>query len=129
MAQDTVSIPSYNELMMDFEDAVLKQRLSSPGSRLSDLKEKRFQSRIQHRLTELEGKYLFIQKSIILWNDYWPYVVASFQCQFPFFYLYVSAAAVVLAEGKVSLIVNSELTLCLVWLYLIRVIEFSLGSC
>ncbi|GFP84004.1 probable ATP-dependent DNA helicase chr12 [Phtheirospermum japonicum] len=41
--------------MLDFEDAVLKQRSSClPGSRLSDLKENRFQSRIQHRLTELE---------------------------------------------------------------------------
>ncbi|KAK6139067.1 hypothetical protein DH2020_027190 [Rehmannia glutinosa] len=53
---DNFGVPSYNELMLDFEDAVLKQRSSClPGSRLSDIKENRFQSRIQHRLTELEG--------------------------------------------------------------------------
>ncbi|KAK6130355.1 hypothetical protein DH2020_035912 [Rehmannia glutinosa] len=52
---DNFGVPSYNELMLDFEDAVLKQRSSClPGSRLSDIKENRFQSRIQHRLTELE---------------------------------------------------------------------------
>ncbi|PIN16531.1 Nucleoplasmin ATPase [Handroanthus impetiginosus] len=52
---DNSSLPSYDELMLDFEDAVLNQRSSClPGSRLSDLKETRFRSRIQHRLTELE---------------------------------------------------------------------------
>ncbi|GFQ08679.1 probable ATP-dependent DNA helicase chr23 [Phtheirospermum japonicum] len=56
LVQDNSGVPSYDELMLDFEDAVLKQRSSClPGSRLSDLKENRFQSRIQHRLTELEG--------------------------------------------------------------------------
>ncbi|KAL8515275.1 hypothetical protein ACS0TY_014113 [Phlomoides rotata] len=46
---------TYDELMLDFEDAVLKQRSSClPSSKLSGLKEDRFQSRIQHRLTELE---------------------------------------------------------------------------
>ncbi|KAI3469543.1 hypothetical protein Pfo_026206 [Paulownia fortunei] len=52
---DNIAVSSYDELMLDFEDAVLKQRSCClPGSRLSDLKENRFQSRIQHRLTELE---------------------------------------------------------------------------
>lgn len=59
MVQDSFGVSTYNELMLDFEDAVLKQRSSClPGSKLSDLKENRFQSRIQHRLTELEGNYL-----------------------------------------------------------------------
>ncbi|KAL3648914.1 putative ATP-dependent DNA helicase chr12 [Castilleja foliolosa] len=44
-----------HNLMLDFEDAVLKQRSSClPSSRLSDLKANRFHSRIQHRLTALE---------------------------------------------------------------------------
>ncbi|KAL3648941.1 putative ATP-dependent DNA helicase chr12 [Castilleja foliolosa] len=52
---DNSGAPSYDELMLDFEDAVLKQRSSClPSSRLSDLKANRFQSRIQHRLTALE---------------------------------------------------------------------------
>ncbi|KAG8370177.1 hypothetical protein BUALT_Bualt14G0090100 [Buddleja alternifolia] len=52
---DNFGVSSYEELMLDFEDAVLKQRSSClPGSRLSDLKETRIQSRVQHRLTELE---------------------------------------------------------------------------
>ncbi|KAL3625471.1 hypothetical protein CASFOL_030925 [Castilleja foliolosa] len=39
---DNSVVPSYNELMSDFEDAVLKQRSSFlPGSRLSDLNESR----------------------------------------------------------------------------------------
>ncbi|KAL3626242.1 putative ATP-dependent DNA helicase chr12 [Castilleja foliolosa] len=55
LRMDDAVIPSYDELMLDFEDAVLKQRSCFlPGSRLSDLNENRFQSRIQHRLTELE---------------------------------------------------------------------------
>ncbi|XP_057771764.1 probable ATP-dependent DNA helicase CHR12 [Salvia miltiorrhiza] len=46
---------TYNELMLDFEDAVLKQRSAClPSSKLSELKETRFQSQIKHRLTELE---------------------------------------------------------------------------
>ncbi|KAL7144672.1 hypothetical protein ABFS83_07G028500 [Erythranthe nasuta] len=49
-------VSSYEELMLDFEDAMSKQRSSClPGSRLTDLKGNRYQSRIQHRLTELEG--------------------------------------------------------------------------
>ncbi|KAK4405702.1 putative ATP-dependent DNA helicase CHR12 [Sesamum angolense] len=52
---DSHGVSSYDELMLDFEDAVLKQRsICLPGSRLSDLKENRFQSRIKHRLAELE---------------------------------------------------------------------------
>ncbi|CAA0812268.1 Probable ATP-dependent DNA helicase CHR12 [Striga hermonthica] len=48
-------VPTYDELMLDFEDAVLQQRSSClPGSRLSDLKENRYRGRIQHRLKELE---------------------------------------------------------------------------
>ncbi|CAA3001319.1 probable ATP-dependent DNA helicase CHR12 [Olea europaea subsp. europaea] len=46
---------SYNDLMLDFEDAVLKQQSCMSGSRLNELKENRFQSQIQHRLAELEG--------------------------------------------------------------------------
>ncbi|KAL0414564.1 UNVERIFIED_CONTAM: putative ATP-dependent DNA helicase CHR12 [Sesamum radiatum] len=53
--QEGHGVSSYDELMLDFEDAVLKQRSTClPGSRLSDLKENRFQSRIKHRLAELE---------------------------------------------------------------------------
>lgn len=58
MVQNNFAGSTYDELMLDFEDAVLKQRSSClPGSKLSGLKEDRFQSRVQHRLTELEGIY------------------------------------------------------------------------
>lgn len=60
--QGNLGISSYDELMLDFEDAVLEQRSSClPVSRLSDLKESRFQSRIQHRLNELEGNHLEVK--------------------------------------------------------------------
>ncbi|KZV33593.1 hypothetical protein F511_34361 [Dorcoceras hygrometricum] len=53
--QDNSGVPSYEDLMLDFEDAVLKQQSSCVhGSRLIELKERRLQSQIQHRLTELE---------------------------------------------------------------------------
>ncbi|KAL6532322.1 putative ATP-dependent DNA helicase chr12 [Orobanche gracilis] len=53
--RDNSGVSNYDELMLDFEDAVLKQRSSClPSSRLTDLKENRFQSRIQHRITELD---------------------------------------------------------------------------
>lgn len=59
MVQDSFDIPSYDELMLDFEDAVSNQRSNClPVSKLSNLKESRFQTRIQRRLTELEGKSL-----------------------------------------------------------------------
>lgn len=59
MLQEKNHVSTYNELMLDFEDAVLKQRSAClPSSRLSELKETRFQSQIKHRLTELEGNYL-----------------------------------------------------------------------
>ncbi|OIT24296.1 PREDICTED: probable ATP-dependent DNA helicase CHR12 [Nicotiana attenuata] len=46
---------SYGDLMADFEDSLLRQRSScASGSGLTKLKEDRFQSHIQHRLTELE---------------------------------------------------------------------------
>ncbi|EPS70434.1 hypothetical protein M569_04326, partial [Genlisea aurea] len=46
---------SYDELMLDFEDALLKQRsVGLSGSRLYELRDNRFQSRIKSRLTELE---------------------------------------------------------------------------
>ncbi|XP_016434842.2 putative ATP-dependent DNA helicase CHR12 [Nicotiana tabacum] len=46
---------SYGDLMADFEDSLLRQRSScTSGSGLTKLKEDRFQSHIQHRLTELE---------------------------------------------------------------------------
>lgn len=58
---DNLSIPngpgmgSYGDLMADFEESLLSQRSSyRSGSGLSKLKEDRFRSHIQHRLTELE---------------------------------------------------------------------------
>ncbi|XP_075516257.1 putative ATP-dependent DNA helicase CHR12 [Primulina tabacum] len=52
---DNCGVSSYEDLMLDFEDAVLKQQSSCVhGSRLIELKERRLQSQIQHRLTELE---------------------------------------------------------------------------
>ncbi|KAJ8565858.1 hypothetical protein K7X08_008434 [Anisodus acutangulus] len=46
---------SYGELIADFEYSLLRQRSScTSGSGLTKLKEDRFQSHIQHRLTELE---------------------------------------------------------------------------
>lgn len=59
MVQDKFGVSTYNDLMLDFEDAVSKQRSGClPSSKLLDLKETRFQSQIKHRLTELEGNYL-----------------------------------------------------------------------
>ncbi|KAH6769875.1 SNF2/Brahma-type chromatin-remodeling protein CHR12 [Perilla frutescens var. hirtella] len=53
--KDKFGVSTYNELMLDFEDAVSKQRSDClPSSKLSDIKEARFQSQIKHRLTELE---------------------------------------------------------------------------
>ncbi|CAN4113433.1 unnamed protein product [Withania somnifera] len=47
---------SYGYLMADFEESLLRQRSScTSGSGLKKLKEDRFQSQVQHRLTELEG--------------------------------------------------------------------------
>lgn len=58
VVQNNFAGSTYDELMLDFEDAVSKQRSSClPASKLSDLKEDRFQSRVQHRLKELEGIY------------------------------------------------------------------------
>lgn len=58
MLQEKLGVSTYDELMLDFEDAVLKQRPDClPSSKLSDIKETRFQSQINHRLTELEGSY------------------------------------------------------------------------
>ncbi|XP_042050465.1 probable ATP-dependent DNA helicase CHR12 isoform X2 [Salvia splendens] len=55
LPKEKLGVSTYNELMLDFEDAVLKQRSAClPSSKLSDLKETRFQSQIKHRLTELE---------------------------------------------------------------------------
>ncbi|XP_055818078.1 probable ATP-dependent DNA helicase CHR12 [Solanum dulcamara] len=46
---------SYGDLMADFEESLLRQRSSyTSGSGLTKLKEDRFRSHIQHRLTELE---------------------------------------------------------------------------
>ncbi|KNA18096.1 hypothetical protein SOVF_073890 isoform B [Spinacia oleracea] len=53
--KDLSGISSYGDLIMEFEDAVVKQRprcISS--SALTDLNESRIQSRVEHRLTELE---------------------------------------------------------------------------
>lgn len=55
--QNGSGMGSYGDLMADFEDSLLRQRSScTSGSGLTKLKEDRFQSHIQHRLTELEGK-------------------------------------------------------------------------
>lgn len=55
LQKDKFGVSTYNDLMLDFEDAVSKQRSGClPSSKLSDLKETRFQSQIKHRLTELE---------------------------------------------------------------------------
>ncbi|XP_059310581.1 probable ATP-dependent DNA helicase CHR12 [Lycium ferocissimum] len=49
------AMASYGDLMADFEESLLRQRSScASGSRLTKLKEDRFRSHIQHRLTELE---------------------------------------------------------------------------
>ena len=54
--QDASGISSYGDLLMEFEDAVVKQRTKCmSGSGLTELNESRFRSRIEHRLTELEG--------------------------------------------------------------------------
>ena len=59
MLQEKLGHSTYNELMLDFEDAVSDQRSAClPSSKLSDLKETRFQSQVKHRLAELEGNYL-----------------------------------------------------------------------
>lgn len=53
--KDTSGISSYGDLLMEFEDAVVKQRTKCmSGSGLTELNESRFRSRIEHRLTELE---------------------------------------------------------------------------
>lgn len=55
LRKDKSGVSTYNDLMLDFEDAVSKQRSGCvPSSKLLDLKETRFQSQIKHRLTELE---------------------------------------------------------------------------
>lgn len=58
---DTLSVPngpgmgSYGDMMADFEESLLRQRSNcTSGSGLTKLKEDRFRSHIQHRLTELE---------------------------------------------------------------------------
>lgn len=53
--KDASGISTYGDLIMEFEDAVVKQRPKCmSGSVLSELNESRFSSRIEHRLTELE---------------------------------------------------------------------------
>ncbi|GAB4843430.1 Probable ATP-dependent DNA helicase chr12 [Ancistrocladus abbreviatus] len=53
--KDTSGISSYGDLIMEFEDAVANQRQKCmTGSGLTELKEKRFQSQVEHRLNELE---------------------------------------------------------------------------
>ncbi|CAH2072376.1 unnamed protein product [Thlaspi arvense] len=50
------STPHGGDLMSEFEDALLKQRPNcESGSRLTELKEVRHKTHIQHRLSELEG--------------------------------------------------------------------------
>lgn len=46
---------------MEFEDAVVKQRPKCmSSSALTELNESRVQSRVEHRLTELEGWYFVL---------------------------------------------------------------------
>jgi len=53
---------------MEFEDAVVKQRPKCmSGSGLTELNESRFRSRIEHRLTELEGWYMNLKGINSLW--------------------------------------------------------------
>ncbi|KAK6803870.1 hypothetical protein RDI58_001654 [Solanum bulbocastanum] len=53
--QNGPGMGSYGDLMADFEESLLRQRSSyTSGAGLSKLKEDRFRSHIQHRLTELE---------------------------------------------------------------------------
>ncbi|KAK4737983.1 hypothetical protein R3W88_001680 [Solanum pinnatisectum] len=53
--QNGPGMGNYGDLMADFEESLLRQRSSyTSGSGLSKLKEDRFRSHIQHRLTELE---------------------------------------------------------------------------
>ncbi|XP_021750382.1 probable ATP-dependent DNA helicase CHR12 [Chenopodium quinoa] len=53
--KDASCISSYGDLIMEFEDAVVKQRPKCmSSSALTELNESRFQSRVEHRLTELE---------------------------------------------------------------------------
>ncbi|XP_042037771.1 probable ATP-dependent DNA helicase CHR12 [Salvia splendens] len=55
LPKEKLGLSTYNELMLDFEDAVSNQRSAClPSSKLSDLKETRFQSQVKHRLAELE---------------------------------------------------------------------------
>lgn len=54
--QNNCFTPNGGDLMSEFEDALLKQRPNcESGSRLAELKETRYKSRIQNRLSELEG--------------------------------------------------------------------------
>lgn len=49
---------SRRDLLAEFEDALLRQRINCmSGSKLAESKEKRLQSRVQHRISELEGDY------------------------------------------------------------------------
>ncbi|XP_015063037.1 probable ATP-dependent DNA helicase CHR12 [Solanum pennellii] len=53
--QNGPGMGSYGDLMADFEESLMSQRSSyTSGSGLTKLKEDRFRSHIQHRLTELE---------------------------------------------------------------------------
>lgn len=56
--QNGPGMGSYGDLMADLEESLLSQRSSyTSGSGLTKLKEDRFRSHIQHRLTELEGNH------------------------------------------------------------------------
>ncbi|GAB2266573.1 Probable ATP-dependent DNA helicase chr12 [Dionaea muscipula] len=54
-SKDGSGICSYGDLIMEFEDAVLNQRQKCiSGDGLTELKNNRFQNRVDHRLSELE---------------------------------------------------------------------------
>ncbi|KAK9672015.1 hypothetical protein RND81_12G070200 [Saponaria officinalis] len=54
-SKDTCGTSSYGDLIMEFEDAVVNQRPKlTSSSVLTELNESRLQSRVEHRLSELE---------------------------------------------------------------------------
>lgn len=56
--QDVPVVSRGGDLITDLDDALVKQRPNCmSGFGLTDLRENRLQSQIQHRLTELEGYY------------------------------------------------------------------------
>lgn len=71
MLQDDPDSSAGEDLLADLEDALLNQRQNCmSGAGLIESREKRYQSHIQHRLTELEGDWFY--------ENYTPSVSHSF---------------------------------------------------